>query len=237
MFGSRKVAMAYHDYAETTVAGPDHQAFLQQKEKLLAEIESNISAYLDKDQRWAVFLIKRLGHHEWVPAGKSTSTGDISDVWLGNWALSDVFSRVGNNWFRDKTLASGTKGVIRRNGDSTFVTFKSTKSPYSPIADTEQCQLRYSGGLTYLPSTDPEAALSRETALGYLSTYPIEELAELMQPLNPYNRYKQVLLNCEQGESLNSQRTRYLLLANDIMLEVASDSWAPEYVRHFKRVQ
>ncbi len=230
-FEAREIYLPKKRYTRK-VAGPNIQKFIQQRKKLLAEIESNIDAYLTKDPRWAVFLLQRAGRHEWVPTGTKSETDQINDAWLGNWTLTKVFKRM-----RISELSNNTKARITRQDGSTFISFQSTNHPSSPIADASECQLRYSGGLTFLPAKGKESAMSRETVLGYLGTYPIKGLTEVLKPFNPRKRYKQVLIQCQQGESLDNRRTRYLLLAKDTMIELASDNWAIEYVRHFKRAK
>ncbi|MEJ2622392.1 MAG: hypothetical protein P8163_19720 [Candidatus Thiodiazotropha sp.] len=234
-FGPLEIYVSGNAFSTKVVAGPRNLKFLQQREKLLAEIESNIDAYLSKEPRWAVFLLQRIGHHEWVPEGTSSETSKINYTWLGDWALTDVFNSKRNNWIRVNESSNKTKARVSRKDGATFIALESDKPLSSPIADTSECQLRYSGGLTYLPAEDKEAAMSRETVLGYLSTYPIEGLSEPLKPLHPKKRYKQVLMHCPEGESLDNQRTRYLLLAGETMIEVASDKGAIEYIRHFKR--
>lgn len=234
-FGPREIFISTKPYSSKVVAGPSSQEFLQQREKLLAEIESNIDAYLAKEPRWAVFLLQRVGHHEWVPERTSSETSKLNSAWLGDWLLTDIFNRKRDNWIRLNDSTYNTKARITRKKGSALISFESLKPPSSPIGDASECQLRYSGGLTYLPAENMEAAMSSETVLGYLSTYPIEGLSDTLKPLNPKKRYRQVLVNCPEGESLNSRRTRYLLLAGDTMIELASDNVAIEYIRHFKR--
>lgn len=214
------------------MGGPKDHTFLQQREELLAEIESNIDAYLSEDPRWGVFLLHRVGHHEWVPEGMTSDTDLINDAWLGNWQLDKVFL----DWIPVDEPAEATTASIGRNGSSTVISFQSRTPPSSPIGDARNCQLRYSGGLSYLPSHIEKYSLSHETVLGYLKTYPIEGLADVLEPFDPTKRYKQVLVLCPEGESLDSSRTRYLLLAEDTMVEVATDTYAIGYVRHFTRV-
>lgn len=235
-FGPREIYMTTKPHSIKVVAGPSSQEFLQQRAKLLAEIESTIDAYLAREPRWAVFLLQRVGHHEWVPEGTHSKTSKINNAWLGDWALTEVFNRKRNNWIRLNESTNNTRARVTRKEGSTFISFESENPPSSPIADASDCQLRYSGGLTYLPAENVEAAMSRETVLGYLATYAIDGLQDALKPFHPKKRYKQVLVLCPEGESLNNRRTRYLLLAGDTMIEVASDNGAIEYIRHFKRV-
>jgi hypothetical protein len=227
---------AYKPHSIKVVAGPSSQEFLQQRAKLLAEIESTIDAYLAREPRWAVFLLQRVGHHEWAPEGTHSKTSKINNAWLGDWALTEVFNGKRINWIRLNESINNTRARVTRKEGSTFMSFESENSPSSPIADASDCQLRYSGGLTYLPAENMQAAMSRETVLGYLATYAVEGLQDTLKPFHPKKRYKQVLVHCPEGESLDSQRARYLLLARDTMIELASDNRAIEYICHFKRV-
>jgi hypothetical protein len=79
--------------------------------------------------------------------------------------------------------------------------------------------------------------MSRESVLGYLLTYPMNGLSDVLKPFYPYQRYKQVLMLCPEGESIDNRRSRYLLLAEDTMVEIASDRNTIEVVRHFKRIK
>lgn len=57
-------------------------------------------------------------------------------------------------------------------------------------------------------------------------------------PFDPKKRYKQVLVQCEAGESLENDRVRFLLLAGDTLVEVAAEQpyKASIFVRHYRRV-
>lgn len=56
-------------------------------------------------------------------------------------------------------------------------------------------------------------------------------------PLDSSRRYRQVLVQCDEGESIHSDRVRFLLLEGDALVEFAANSPYEQtfYVRHYRR--
>ena len=55
--------------------------------------------------------------------------------------------------------------------------------------------------------------------------------------MNPNKRYRQVLVQCPEGEWFDNNRTRFLFLAKGALIEVTQDqAWSgPVIVRHYQR--
>jgi len=214
---------------EQHVGGKQELEFIKLLRETLISANDNINRYLKQDPRWSVFLLNRIGHHEWVPEGMTSDTDKLRPEWLGQWKLETEFL----DWMPLSVQPEATYATIYKDGGATRITFQTPTAPTAPSHDAVGCQLRYSGGLTYLPGKDLESATSTKTVLGYLRTYSLPTIREVFKPLKPSNRYKQVLVQCPEGEWFDSLRVRFLLLAGDSMIEVMGSG---KTVRHFRRV-
>lgn len=230
---SKSMEVDLPDWSTVYVAGSLAPEFLRAREKLLAEIDSNIDRSLAEDPRWGVFLLHRVGRHEWVPEGTESNTWKLDPSWLGHWELEQTFL----GWRLLNMQPEKTDATITQSNDSTTITFRTPSLATPPLEDAIGCQLRYSGGRTYLPSTNNEDSLSTETVIGYMGAYPIPGLVDVFKPLDRTKRYRQVLVLCPQGEWTDNDRVRFLLLAGDTMIEIAKNGSSNVYVRHFRRVK
>ncbi|RUL78151.1 hypothetical protein [Dyella choica] len=230
-----------HDVgSKVAVAGRGVVDFEQSRTQLLAEIESYIHRYLTQDPRWGVFLIRRIGFHEWVPEGMASQTGQLDPSWEGNWILE----KEGADWARPLSPASG-HAQIRRQGDRTLISM-ATDHHEEPLQDVEDCELRYSGGSTYLPKVEAQGQDLGETLLGDFyangptragSFLAVGANREAVAPFDPQMRYRQVLMQCGKAEAPDATRVRFLLLAGDTLVEFAAarpfDGTLA--VRHYRR--
>ncbi len=204
-----------------------------------------IDYYLKEDSRWAVFLIHRIGYHEWVPERMKSTTHLLNPSWEGNWELK----KHANNWTLPMEPAKGSASIAR-DGEFMKITIDAEITRH-PLKNVVNCTLRYSGGLTYLPELTPQGHSSSRTMLGYFykagaSRMPRSafrkagvfvkdgENKQAVTPFGPNNRYKQVLMQCPNAESDKSGSMRFLLLANDVLVEFGGlqDQLA---VRHYYR--
>lgn len=202
--------------------------------------ELAIDQLLQREPRWAAFLLTRVGRHEWVPQGTTSATGQLDAAWLGRWRLE----RGAENWTDPLQPMAGTAD-IHRVGEAFSITLHTGAG--APLADATDCPLRYSGGLTYLPMlTGHGQQRADRTALGdfYLTgsgqgvSFDNDGAADAaLAPLNTKKRYRQVLMQCEQAEADGNERVRFLLLSGDWLLEFATE--APDGrklgVRHYRR--
>jgi hypothetical protein len=136
------------------------------------------------------------------------------------------------------------RAMIERNGDDVQITVAADHEE-DPFLNVEKCNLRYSGASTYQPEAGPNGQSPMSTVFGYVA-YP-EQVAgtftangankEAVAPLDPTKRYSQVLMLCASAESLDSARVRFLLLADDTLIEVgARDPFhGPLSIRHYHR--
>lgn len=213
--------------------------------ELLSEIKSNINRYLIKDPRWGVFLLQRIGHHEWVPDGMKSTTHLLDPSWEGVWELE----KMTYDWTKPMQVDAG-QAVIKRKGDyfqMTMATYKD-EDPFvaNPFRNVTDCTLRYSGGLTYLPRLVPEGQDPLQTVFGYFYSAGTKRSGsfwregvnkEAVAPLDPGKRYKQVLMQCKNAEAPDSISVRFLVLAGDILVEVGATSplGGTLSVRHYRR--
>lgn len=188
-------------------------------------LDTAMDEWLRRDPRWAVFLLHRIGHYEWVPEGMTTTTGRLNSVWLGRWKLIAQTP----DWNQPLQPVKGRAVIRYRHGGVVINTVAATALMVFP--DVSNCTLRYSGGVTYVP--DP--GRTQYTALGgYTGKYADQVLAEL----DPSKRYKQVLMQCKGAESDDTDRARFLLHARNYMIEIGSLSGDPNHVaaRVYRRV-
>jgi hypothetical protein len=223
-------------------AGVGVAEFERERSALLAEIDSGIDRKLREDPRWGVFLLHRIGHHEWVPEGIQSTTGSLDAAWEGTWILKKQTP----DWTSPMQPVAG-RAVIQRR-DDTFHMSVAADREGEPFWNVEDCVLRYSGGLTYPSEVGPTGQKPMSTLFGYMYAASAKEagsftqdgeIDEAVTPFDPAKRYKQVLMLCERGESTDSARVRFLLLAGDTLVEVgaAGPFRRPLAVRHYDRVQ
>lgn len=197
---------------------------------LLDTAEANITKYLAQDPRWAVFLVNRGGHHEWLPERTELKSGILDQSWLGQWGL--VRSYVN---FVPVDAPGEVNVVITQDSDVARITLGSSQPLYAPLQDATNCSLRYSGGST------PFGFGTAEHAAGFFSgvlpSFVRPNLLNGFELLDPKKRYKQVLMQCPEAEMPNNDRVRFLLLVEDVLLEIAADQTAGKnlHIRHFER--
>ncbi|MBW8370844.1 MAG: HEAT repeat domain-containing protein [Thiobacillus sp.] len=217
------------------VGSMEEAEFIKQLREILVTSKRNIDRHLKEDPRWGVFVLSRVGHHEWVPEGMTSETDKLGHEWVGQWKLEKVFKGYHPDWTLVSNPPEATRARIYREGGVTRIAFQSEDPPRAPLQDAVGCQLRYSGGLTFIPSSNSDDSVSTETVFGYEGAYPIPMLREVYKPLKPTNRYRQVLVQCPEGEWFDNLRTRHLFLAGNTMIERASEGRGMT-VRHFRRV-
>jgi len=225
------VRESFRDYRDVVVGGFGDARFMKEREALLAEIDASIERYLKQEPRWRVFLLRRIGHHEWVPEGTESTTHKLDPAWLGKWTLV----RETADWSSAMATREGT-AEIYRDGEFYRIT-TAAASKYEPFIDVSRCRLRYSGGSTLLPPAKPEGDVgdAGDTLLGYMSHGPHPDA---VAPFDVRKRYKQVLMQCPGAEESDSVRSRFLLLAGDTLVEMEIVPWQSQpSVRHYQRVK
>ena len=255
----QKVWVSRGPNGEKAISGRGVQPFEQMLRKLLASTEANIERYLKADPRWGVFLLQRIGHHEWVPQQATSRSQLIDASWLGTWTLekwSDDWSTpmqspplqaILSSTGELTSLAKPTSSyaVISRNGELTQITLRAQRTTET-LPNVSDCTLRYSGASTYLPELGPEGQKSTATLLGYFyrnggapsgGFYDDCANRDAVAPFDPKKRYKQVLMQCQGAESAESDRVRFLLLAGDVLVEFGASApyGKPLAVRHYRR--
>jgi len=202
---------------------PWNGAFIQQENE-------DIDRYLKEDSRWGVFLIHRIGYHEWVPERMKSTTHLLDPSWEGEWELK----KRANNWTLPMEPAQGSVS-IKRDGEFMKITIDARITRH-PLKNVTNCTLRYSGGLTYLPELTSDGQSSARTILGYFYKPGASRIArsafrksgvfvkdgqnkQAVEPFDPKKRYKQVLMQCSNAESDKSANMRFLLLADDVLVE------------------
>ena len=236
--------IVFYGDAQVAAAGPDVAAFRRERADTLAAAEAGIDRYLQQDPRWAVFLLHRVGHHEWVPDGMRSDTGRLDASWDGEWELK----REATNWLGPMHEARG-HARIRRDADGNARIDVHAEQAAEPVRDVEDCALRYSGGLTYFPQVTAAGQSPQLTTLGYFydggGTKPGSFGADganaaAVAPFDPRKRYRQVLVQCANAEAADNDRVRFLLLAGDVLVEFAVAtpfSGKDLHVRHYERTR
>jgi len=219
---------------------PWNGAYIKQEDK-------EIDQYLKQDPRWAVFLLHRIGNHEWVPEGMESTTHLLDSSWVGRYELI----KRADNWILPMKPEKG-HALIERDGEFMKITIKSEINRH-PTKRVKKCLLRYSGGLTYYPELTANGQSPLNTMLGYFYSAGANRSArsafpkagafhkdgankEAVKPFHPKKRYKQVLMQCKKAETDRSGRLRFLLLANDVLVEFGGDH-GQLVVRHYHRTQ
>jgi hypothetical protein len=220
----------------------DGRQIVWPSEEAKAAKDREVDAILKKEPRWSVFLLTRVGRHEWVPEGSQSVSGVLDAAWFGRYQLV----RGASSWTDPLLPMTGVADIHRdENGDRITI----TSGAPEPIADVTNCRLRYSGGLSYLPQLNPSGQQSAQrTSLGYFyegsgwkagSFWEDGAADAALAPLDPKKRYRQVLMECAEGEADQNRRVRFLILAGDTLLEFAAESpygTRQLSVRHFTRI-
>ncbi len=221
---------------------------------LVVTTESTIDRYLKDDPRWAVFLLNRVGHHEWDPVGVKSKTSSIKKELLGKWEITKTFEdwKLIENY--DTPLSAETVKIYK-DGEVTKIDFYAKKMVTPPLENGLGCILRYSGASTFLPEITSHANSQswQQSMLGLLKersdqVEPDTINAAAFAPFDPKKVYEQILVLCPEGESTNTQQLRFLLLAEGALVEVAARSpntqrpfadfkTDPIYIRHYKHVK
>lgn len=239
---------------DNSVAGLDASIFEIRLGEILASTESTINHYLKQDPRWAVFLINRVGHHEYSPVGINTTTHKLDQKLAGRWVLEKTYE----DWQASSEKIEGILD-IKAEGNYLKATTRIEDSPLPPLQNVQDCQLRYSGGSTYLWSRKGKQVTSAgKTYTIYTSSTPFGDISgyhvlravfegmghnipgidmNIFASFDPAKRYDQILMQCQGGEAPDTDRVRFLLLVDDVLIEVATEASArlPVYIRHYYR--
>lgn len=219
-------------FGQYLVAGAENAEFQEARKALLSEIENNIQRYLAADPRWGVFLVSRVSPHKWTAGSTQLSNQRLDASWQGKWVLE----KQSTNWLLPMTEGRGM-ATIFQSGNSSAITIDASGA-FDPFLNVQDCMLRYSGKLTYLPKFLPDGSMDPlNTIFGYyLGSGPHKDA---VAPFNSGVRYKQVTMQCQNAENPSSSRVRFLLLAGDTLVEFgyAEDPRSDFAVRHFRRVK
>jgi hypothetical protein len=209
---------------DVVMVGDRHDAlYLRTLHDTLAGAEKRIDAWLARDRRWSVFLLQRRGHHEWVPAGMASAFGPVRPAWHGTWSLEKRFVD-----FRPAPIDGEPVLRVRRSGGQTVAQFEAGgTAPYA-------CELRYSGANSLAPDGASSTVLGSVTGLTDAG-FPTTEAA--FAPLDPRKRYRQVLVQCPQGEWPDNRTVRFFFIARDVLVEVYRGWGSGDLaIRHWRRV-
>ena len=209
-----KVYLNYDSNREIIVGGNHDAQYLRMLHETLTRSEQRIDDWLKRDPRWSVFLLHRRGHHEWEPEGIESPFGRLNTAWDGEWVLEKKFVN-----FKPVDSQTTARLKIRAGDAQTIAQFEEAGTP------SYACELRYSGATSEPPENNGHAKTATNTALGYLPAIapisphdsgPIEPFA----PMSPRKVYRQVLVQCPQGEWPDNRNKRFLFLANNTLIEV-----------------
>ncbi len=209
-----KVYLNYDKHREIIVGGNHDAQYLRMLHETLTRSEQRIDHWLKRDPRWSVFLLHRRGHHEWVPEGMESHFGRLDAAWSGEWVLDKRFVN-----FKQVVGHAAAQLKIRAGNAETIAQFEEAGTP------SYACELRYSGATSQHPEDGSHAKTATNTALGYLPALaPISPHdsgpTEAFAPMNPRKVYRQVLVQCPQGEWPDNRNKQFLFLANDTLVEV-----------------
>lgn len=225
-----KVHLTQEMNREVIVGGDRDAQYLRTLHETLTRSEQRIDEWLRRDPRWSVFLLHRHGHHEWVPEGMHSPFTRLEPAWGGTWALEKRFVN-----FAPIARNATVRLRIRATNAQAIAQFDEVGTP------AYACELRYSGASSHRPENDNHASTATSTALGYLPALaPISPHAagpvEPFAPMHPRAVYRQVLVQCPQGEWPDNRNKRFFFLANDTLIEViqAQNSRDLE-IRHWRR--
>lgn len=213
----------------------DFEADLQE---LLSANEKAIDSYLQDDPRWGIFLLQRIGHHEFVPQGMVAESHEVSAALIGDWVLEKHYI----DW---KAMEGDIQGAakISRDGDFTRIsinskTFKSGLNEIDQLPDVRHCLLRKSGGqwpgIGYEP-TDNSRHGRYSKGIGDIRK-PEDAAVPAYSPFDLKSNYDQILMQCQGAETNSSDRVRFLLLAGDTLVEFSTSSPVHQvlHIRHYK---
>lgn len=209
-----KVYLNYDKHREIVVGGKHDAQYLRALHDTLTRSERRIDDWMKRDPRWSVFLLHRKGHHEWVPEGIASPLGRLDPAWNGEWVTDKRFVN-----FKLTDGQATDRLRIRADDAQAIAQFELAGVP------AYACELRYSGASSQRPENSSHAGTATSTALGYLPALaaisphdagPTEPFA----PMNPGKVYRQVLVQCPQGEWPDNRNKRFLFLANDTLIEV-----------------
>ncbi|MBI5258066.1 MAG: HEAT repeat domain-containing protein [Burkholderiales bacterium] len=219
---------------QAPVGGPTDARLMRRAQQTLAAIEASIERWLADDPRWGVFLLQRVGHHEWVPQGLASTSARLNPGWAGLWTLKAQF---------DDLRPVAVRPLHARISADALRSQISFEADPAGGSGPVRCDLRYSGGSSQRPEGASHATTATSTVLGYLPSFtpaiapgepgPVAPFA----PLNPRQAYRQVLVHCPQGEWLDSRTARFLFLARDTLVEVMRQGGprTPLVIRHWQR--
>lgn len=225
-----KVLLQYDQNRIITVGGKHDAQYLRMLYDTLSRSEQRIDYWLARDPRWAVFLLHRQGHHEWIPEGMQSPLGQLKPAWGGEWMLEKRF--VNFKPIAEQPIALLT---IKTSEAQTTAQFEQAGTA------SYTCELRYSGGSSYRPQSGNHTKSATDTVLGYLPAIapitpheagPLEPFA----PMNPHKAYRQVLVQCPQGEQPDNRNKRFFFHARDMLLEIYKAQASQELtIVHWRR--
>ena len=227
------VALQYvspdHPLANTweTIGGVGDPVFLRALRDVMGRADASVQSWLQQDARWSVFLLQRMAWHDWLPAQTPDERARLDPSWDGEWRLDAVFSDL----HREAFLPARAR--ISRDTRGSWLQFEAEAGP--------SCRLRYSGGVLGPPYDLLLSNGERQRLLRARTATPGDPPAlsdpGVLAPLIGGKAYKQVLVQCPQGEWPDSTRVHYLFLADDVMVEMVreSDEVPPSRVRHWRR--
>jgi len=205
--------------------------------------QANVDAYLKQDPRWAVFLMKRIGHHEWAPYDQEPQAAKLGNEWLGRWVLDKTYAD-----FAPVPAQPAGSAEIYLDGAAPRITISVSGQQG---VNTSGCALRASGAETpawtkgdirrsVLGDLFPLVTSKGYDYLGKGQDWVNKQTGEI-NGLEPFQvttaRQAQILMQCPEGEAPGTETARFLLLANDTLVEVqaATLHGSVVYVRHYRR--
>lgn len=229
-WGGFAVYLQYDNHRKIMVGGDEDVQYLRMLYDTLANSEQRIDYWLKRDSRWSVFLLHRYGHHEWIPEGMNSPLAHLNPRWGGEWILDKTFVN-----FEPKANPGSAHLSIRVGQQQTVAQFQEgDTSPYA-------CELRYSGANSLIPQNKNHAETATTTALGYLPSLAqisphADGPAKPFEPMNPKNVYRQVLVQCPQGEWPDNRNKRFFFLAQNTLIEIYQPQGSSDLtIRHWQR--
>lgn len=225
-----KVYLNYDSHREIIVGGNHDAQYLRMLHETLTRSDQRIDDWLKRDPRWSVFLLHRQGHHEWVPEGMESLFVRLDSAWIGEWVLDKRFVN-----FKPVARQATAQLRIRAGVAQTIAQFEEAGTP------SYSCELRYSGATSQRPENDSHAKTATSTALGYLPALaPISPHdpgpTEPFAPMNPRKVYRQVLVQCPQGEWPDNRNKRFLFLAENTLIEILRAEGSRDLtIHHWRR--